>query len=151
MIYPLSQQNRNTKGYKTLTGTSDMNKKLLLMGVTMSILAIAFSTNQIMAQNVTTNASNAVGNVTAAANQTASELGKNASSVLNNTGDKVGSAIGELKQNVSNVGSELGQNASDVGTDILNQTEDALKKAGTGAADVLSNISGEIKEGINGK
>jgi hypothetical protein len=141
----------NTKGYKTLTGTSDMNKKLFLMGVTMSILAIALSTNQIMAQNVTTNASNAVGNVTAAANQTASELGKNASSIQNNTGDKVGSALGELKQNVSNVGTELGQNASDVGTDILNQTEDALKKAGTGAADILSNISGEIKEGINGK
>ncbi len=121
------------------------------MGVIMSILAIAISTNQIMAQNVTTNASNAAGNVTAAANQTASELGQNASSVLNSAGDKVGSALGEVKQNVSDVGTELGQNMSGVGTEILNKTEDALKKAGTGAADVLSNISGEINEGINGK
>jgi len=40
---------------------------------------------------------------------------------------------------------QLGQNASDVGTEILNKTEEAAKKAGTGAADVLSNISGEIK------
>jgi hypothetical protein len=128
-----------------------MNKKLLSMSGTISFLILAISANITFGQNVTTNASNAAGNMTAAANQTASELGQNASSALNNTGDKVGSTLGELKQNVSNVGSELGQNASNVGTEILNKTEDALKKAGTGAADVLSNISGEIKEGINGK
>jgi len=127
-----------------------VNKIILFIGLMMSILAIAISANQIMAQNVTTNASNVAGNMTGTSNQTASELGQNASSLLNNAGEKVGSALGEVKQNVSNVGTELGQNASNVGTDILNQTEEALKKAGTGAADVLSNISGEIKEGING-
>lgn len=121
------------------------------MVATLPILVLVISTNYVMGQNATTNASNAAGNMMATANQTASELGQNASSALNNTSDKVGSTLGELKQNVSNVGSELGQNASNVGTDILNKTEDALKKAGTGAADVLSNISGEIKEGINGK
>ena len=128
-----------------------MNRKILFMGLTLSIMVIAISTHQIMAQNVTSNASNAVGNMTAAANQTASELGQNTSSVLNNAGDKVGSALGELKQNMSEVGTKLGQNMSEVGTDILNKTEEAAKKAGTGAADVLSNISDEIKEGINGK
>lgn len=121
------------------------------MGMTLSILVIAISTHQIMAQNVTTNVSNDVGNMSAAANQTASELGQNASSVLNNAGDKVGSALGELKQNMSEVGTGLGQNMSEVGTEILNKTEEAAKKVGMGAADVLSNISGEIKEGINGK
>ncbi len=121
------------------------------MGMTLSILLIAISAQQIMAQNVTTNASNAVENMTAATNQTASELGQKASSVLNNAGDKAGSALGELKQNMSEVGMGLGQNMSDVGTEILNKTEEAAKKVGTGAADVLSNISGEIKEGINGK
>ena len=121
------------------------------MGLTLSILIIAISTHQIMAQNVITNASNAVGNMTAAANQTGSELGQNTSSVLNNADDKVGSALGELKQNMSEVGTELGQNMSEVGTEILNTTEEAAKKVGTGAANVLSNISGEIKEGINGK
>jgi cell division septum initiation protein DivIVA len=135
----------------TLTRTSTMNRKILFMGMTLSILLIAISTQQIMAQNVTTNASNAVENMTAAANQTAYELGQKASSVLNNAGDKVGSALGELKQNMSDVGTGLGQNMSDVGTEILNKTEEAAKKVGTGAADVLSNISGEIKEGINGK
>jgi len=100
--------------------------------------------------------------MTKAANQTASELGQNASSVMNKEGDKVGSELGKLKQNMSNVGTELGQNMSNVGTELgqnmsnvgtglLNQTEEAAKKVGNGAADVLSNISGEIKEGINGK
>ena len=128
-----------------------MNRKILFMGLTLSILVIAISTHQIMAQNVTTNASNAVGNMTAVANQTASELGQNTSSVLNNAGVKVGSALGELKQNMSEAGTELGQNMSEAGIDILNKTEEAAKKAGTGAADVLSNISGEIKEGVTGK
>ena len=89
--------------------------------------------------------------MTKAANQTASELGQNASSVMNKEGDKVGSELGKLKQNMSNVGTELGQNMSNVGTGLLNQTEEAAKKVGNGAADVLSIISGEIKEGINGK
>jgi hypothetical protein len=40
---------------------------------------------------------------------------------------------------------------SDVGSGILNKTEEAAKKVGMGAAEVLWNISGEIKEGINGK
>lgn len=128
-----------------------MNRKILFVSLILSILVIAISSHQIMAQNVTTNASNAVGNMTAVANQTASELGQNTSLVLNNAGDKVGSALGELKQNMSEVGTELGQNMSEVGTEILNKTEEAAKKVGTGAADVLSNISGEIKEGINGK
>jgi len=34
---------------------------------------------------------------------------------------------------------------------ILNETERTAKKVGTGAADVLSNITGEIKQGITGK
>jgi len=89
--------------------------------------------------------------MTKAANQTASELGQNASSVMNKEGDKVGSELGKLKQNMSNVGTELGQNMSNVGTGLLNQTEEAAKKVRNGAADVLSNISGEIKEGTNGK
>jgi len=47
---------------------------------------------------------------------------------------------------MSEVGTGLGQNMIEVGTEILNKTEEAAKKIGTGAADVLSNISGEIKK-----
>ena len=59
---------------------------------------------------------------------------------MNNAGEKVGSTLNELGQNMSGVGSE-----------ILNETEQTAKKVGLGAADVLSNISGEIKEGIGDK
>jgi len=45
---------------------------------------------------------------------------------------------------LSGVGSELG-------SEILNETEQTAKKVGLGAADVLSNISGELKEGITDK
>ena len=64
-------------------------------------------------------------------------------SVLNKAGEKVGSTLNELGQNLSNVGSEIG-------SDILNETENTAKKVGIGAKDVLSNISGEIKQGIIG-
>jgi hypothetical protein len=71
-------------------------------------------------------------------------LGKNVSAVLNNAGEKVGSTLSELGQNMSGVGSEIG-------SEILNETEQTAKKVGIGTADVLSNISGEIKEGIGDK
>jgi len=77
-------------------------------------------------------------------NHTASELGKNVSAVLNKAGERVGSTLNELGQNISGVGSELG-------SEILNETEQTAKKVGLGAADVLSNISGELKEGITDK
>jgi hypothetical protein len=40
---------------------------------------------------------------------------------------------------------------SEIGSEILNETEKHRQKVGIGAADVLNNISGEIKEGITGK
>jgi hypothetical protein len=50
-----------------------MNKELSVLGITMSILLFAITTNSVTAQNATTNASNAIGNVSAPqlANQTA--------------------------------------------------------------------------------
>ena len=64
--------------------------------------------------------------------------------LLNKAGERVGSTLNELGQNMSGVGSELG-------SEILNETEQTAKKVGLGAADVLSNISGELKEGITDK
>jgi len=89
---------------------------------------------------VTTNASNAVGNASASINQTASELGKNASSALNNAGASANATM-----------SEVGKNASDTGETLLNQTGEVSKKIVGGAANVLSNISGEIKQGVGAK
>jgi hypothetical protein len=64
--------------------------------------------------------------------------------LLNKAGERVGSTLNELGQNMSGVGSELG-------SEILSETEQTAKKVGLGAADVLSNISGELKEGITDK
>ncbi|MDW0275409.1 MAG: hypothetical protein QN717_05935 [Nitrososphaeraceae archaeon] len=101
------------------------------------------STNSLSAQNATTNASYVAGSLMASANRTNSELGQNASTVLNKAGEKVGSTLNQLGQNMSDVGSQIG-------SDILNETKETAKKVGIGAKDVISNLSGEIKEGIIG-
>lgn len=46
---------------------------------------------------------------------------------------------------------ELGKNASDLGGQIVNKVGEVGKTIGSGAADVLGNISGEIKEGVDAK
>ena len=59
-------------------------------------------------------------------------------------------AAAKMSASANQTASELGKNASEVGAEILNKTGEAAKKVGIGAADVVSNISGEIKEGISG-
>ncbi len=120
-----------------------MNKRFIIIGATILIMTLTTSPNNLSAQNATTNASYAAGSLMASANQTTSELGQDVSAVLNKTGEEVGSTLKELGQNMSEVGSEIGSG-------ILNETEKTAKKVGIGAADVLSNISGEIKEGVSG-
>lgn len=91
-------------------------KKELIIG-TMTLLAIAIIYTPIgYAQNLTTNASNTMGNASANVNKTASELAKN---------DTLGN--------------------------VLNKTGEVGKKILGGAADVVSNISEEVKEGIGQK
>jgi CHRD domain len=46
--------------------------------------------------------------------------------------------------------SELGKNATEVGGELLKKTGEAAQKIGAGAAEVIANISGEIKAGITG-
>ena len=67
-----------------------------------------------------------------------SEMGQNASNA-------VSSAINSENQSAT----DLGKNASSTGETLLNQT--VAKKIIGGAATVLGNISGEIKEGIGAK
>lgn len=111
----------------------------MMIAATMLVMALT-STHYLNAQNVTTNSSYTAGSLMDSVNQSTSELGQDASIVLNKAGEEVSSTINQLGQNMSNVGSE-----------IINETEETAKNVGLGAADVLSNISGEIKEGISGK
>ena len=121
-----------------------MNKAFVIIASTILMMTFTPSPNNLSAQNVTKIDSYATGSLMASANQTTSELGQNASLVLNKAGEEVGSTLNQLGQNLSDVGSEMG-------SEILNETEKTAKKVGIGAADVLSNISGEIKEGLTGK
>ena len=89
-------------------------KKVLYTGTITLVLAFVLMYVPIgYAQNLTSNATNIMGNATASMNQTVSELGKN---------DTLGN--------------------------VLNKTGEVGKKILGGAADVVSNISEEVKEGI---
>ena len=134
-----------------------MNKELLVLEVTMSVLLFAITTSSVTAQNATTNATNAVGNSSASVNQTASELGQNVSNAVGNAGQAANQTMSELGTNASNAmnktgeavnatANELGKNASDMSSTILNKTVEVGKKIIGGAADVLGNISGEMKK-----
>jgi uncharacterized membrane protein len=123
-----------------------MKKELSVLGVTMSILLFAVTVGSVTAQNATTNVTNAAGNATKTANATMSEVGKN---VTNAAGDAAKTASGALNKTgeaVNATVSEVGKNASTAGSSLLNQTEEAGKKIIGGAADVLGNISGEMKK-----
>jgi hypothetical protein len=92
-----------------------MKKELIIGTITLLAIAIIFTPIG-YAQNLTTNASNMMGNASANVNKTASELAKN---------DTLGN--------------------------VLNKTGEVGKKILGGAADVMSNISEEVKQGIGQK
>ena len=71
----------------------------------------------------------------------------NAQNVTTNASNAVGNASASVNQTVS----ELGKNASDTGETLLNQTGEVAKRIVGVAANVLSNISGEIKQGVGAK
>ncbi|MGB8188477.1 MAG: hypothetical protein WCE91_02665 [Nitrososphaeraceae archaeon] len=71
----------------------------------------------------------------------------NAQNVTTNASNAVGNASASVNQTAS----ELGKNASDTGETLLNQTGEVAKKIVGGAVNVLSNISGEIKQGVGAK
>ena len=75
-----------------------MKKELYAGTVAFMFLFLVTYTTSANAQNVTTNASNAVGNASTSVNQTASELGKNASSALNNAGASVNATMSEVER-----------------------------------------------------
>ena len=88
-----------------------MNKELLVLGVTMSILLFAITTSSVTAQNATTNASNAMNKTGEAVNATANELGKNASdiglTILNKTAEVGKKIVGGAADVLGNIGGEM--------------------------------------------
>ena len=123
-----------------------MNKELSVLGVTMSILLVAITTSSVTAQNATTNVTDAVGDATKSANTTMSEVGKNVTNAAGDAAKTASSALNKTGEAVNATVSEVGKNASTGGSSLLNQTEEVGKKIIGGAADVLGNISGEMKK-----
>jgi hypothetical protein len=79
-------------------------------------------------------------------------LGNNTQVVENKTA--IGSApgpIGNLTASTNTTLGQLGQNASEVAPGLLNKTGEVAKKIIGGAADVLTNITSEVKEGVGAK
>ena len=66
-------------------------------------------------------------------NQTVSGLGTNASTALNKTAESSNATL-----------SDFGKNVTDAGKTALNKTVEVAKGNGSGGADFLSNITGEI-------
>jgi hypothetical protein len=60
------------------------------------------------------------------------------------------SAVAKMSASANQTTSELAKNASEVGSQILNKTGEAAQKIGAGAAGVLANLTGEIKQGLSG-
>ena len=60
-------------------------------------------------------------------------------------------AAGRASAAINNTASELGRNVSEAGKVLLNKTGEAGKKIVGGAADIISNASEEVKEGIGAK
>ena len=71
------------KNIKEITGFSTV-AGIFLIALAFSILLVASTTKGVTAQNLTTNASNTVGNMTGSANQTGTEVTKNVSSSVGN-------------------------------------------------------------------
>src|SRR6476659_2856145 len=123
-----------------------MNKELSVLGITMSILLFAITTSSVTAQNATTNVTNAAGNATKSANATLSEVGKNVTNPAGNATKSESNALHKKGEAVNATVNEVGKNVSTAGSSLLNQTEEVGKKIIGGAADVLGNISGEMKK-----
>ena len=123
-----------------------MKKELTALGIAMSILLVAITTNSVTAQNATTNVTTAAGDATKSANATMSEVGKNVTTAAGDAAKTASGALNKTGEAVNATVSEVGKNASTEGSSLLNQTEEVGKKIIGGAADVLGNISGEMKK-----
>ena len=88
-----------------------MRKEISIIGIALSILLLAITTSSVTAQNITTNASNALNKPGASVNATANELGKNASdtgsNLLNQTGEVAKKIIGGAGTVLGNISGEI--------------------------------------------
>jgi len=79
-------------------------------------------------------------------------LGNNTQLIENKTAiGNTSVPLGNLTASTNTTLGQLGQNASEVAPGLLNKTGEVAKKIIGGAADVVTNITSEIKEGVGAK
>ena len=113
-----------------------MKKTIYFASVTLVLAFALIYASVANAQYATTNASNAMGNANAKANQTAG-----------NVSAKANQTAGNVSAKANQTASELGKNASKVGGQIMNKTEDVGKKIAGGLGSLLGNASEKLKQG----
>ena len=94
-----------------------MNKELIMIGATMLMLVLTIATNNLSAQNATTNASNDIGNMTAA-----NRPAQNASAELNKTGE----ALGELGNKTGEAAQKIGAGAAGVFSNLTGEIKEGF-------------------------
>jgi cell division septum initiation protein DivIVA len=77
-------------------------------------------------------------------------LGNNTQLIENKTA--IGNpSLGNLTASTNATMDQLGENASEIAPGLLNKTGEVAKKIIGGAADAVTNITSEIKEGVGAK
>jgi hypothetical protein len=141
---------------------------VLLTAGTLFLTALTLTlhtSTYVFAQNVTSNMSSAAGNQTignqssgvnmsvgavGSSEQLSQILGNNTQLIENKTA--IGNpSLGNLTASTNATMGQLGQNASEIAPGLLNKTGEVAKKIIGGAADVVTNITSEIKEGVGAK
>jgi hypothetical protein len=119
-----------------------MNQILLVTFSVTLVLSLGFSANLMNANAQSNSTQNDMKSVTYNINKSLEKLtGGNSSDLLDNTMASINKTASEL----ANQGKDI------VNEDSLNTAAIIAKKIGIGIADVLSNISGEVKQGILSK
>ena len=141
--------------------------KFLITGLLLFTALTLHTSTYVFAQNVTPNMSSATGNQTVgnqsgsvnmsagaigSSEQLSQVLGNNTQLIENKTAiGNTSVPLGNLTASTNTTLGELGQNASEIAPGLLNKTGEVAKKIIGGAADVVTNITSEIKEGVGAK
>ena len=117
--------------------------EILLVALSMAlILSLGFSANLMIANAQSNSTQYDMKSVTDNINKSLAKLtGGNSSDLLDNTMTSINKTASEI----ANQGKDI------INEDSLNTAAIIAKKIGIGIADVLSNISGEVKQGILSK
>jgi hypothetical protein len=106
-----------------------------------------------VASNILSNNSETLANNTSIGNSNmslAQKMSAESKATRNQTRNMSGT-MNYVTQSANSTMSAVGKNLTDAGGSLLNKTGEVAKKLVGGAADVLGNITGEIKQGIGAK